>query len=512
MRLEHFDKFVESLKEMVSEKNRLSEKTRLFRSWVGDYSSDILNFINQHEEVGKAFQQENAPGQYRQFNIFDHPSFIGVSSQDPSKISYLTWNAIVKHNLLRVKFRSKESEDVTIWKHIEDFKNELTLALVQDCDLVDFYVYNAYDPNCRIHAKPGKVFKQLFPDLSDSEIERFSTQYLAHMNPKYDFKLVSGKDIARYYYYENYIECSGELGESCMRNVGMSYFDLYTKNPQVQLAILVNSKDKIAARALVWDNQYYDRIYAINSVFQQQLRNQLEKLELINIWYGRTYLEYEKPVIVKLDETNFIYYPFLDSLYLLNTDTNEISNSLTIEPNSCLGSTGGGYGERNGSTCYHINNNSDLQEYFNSHSCDSCGDSCNEEYVTPDGNRLCSDCSRWCYYTEEYYHYNDVVVTYEGHYCLEDEVVRLFNGEYAYSQDSSLVEISGVYYLDNQVGISEIDNEYYDLDLLFNHTIGDTTYYCTDEQATELLSEYLQQQEEELENSSEETGIHYTKS
>ena len=123
MKLEHFDKFVESLKEKVSEENRL------FRSWVGDYSSDILNFINQHEEVEKAFQLKDAPGQYRQFNIFDHPSFIGVSSQDPTKISYLTWNAIVKHNLLRIKFRSKESEDVTIWKHIEDFKNEIHAPL-----------------------------------------------------------------------------------------------------------------------------------------------------------------------------------------------------------------------------------------------------------------------------------------------------------------------------------------------------------------------------------------------
>lgn len=100
-----------------------------------------------------------------------------------------------------------------------------------------------------------------FVNLFQSEVE-------LENNAMSFFKLVKGEDIKYWYSSSNYAANSGQLGNSCMRyDKCQSYFDIYTRNPDVCQLLIYEKDDKLLGRALVWtlDNgkKYMDRIYTI---------------------------------------------------------------------------------------------------------------------------------------------------------------------------------------------------------------------------------------------------------
>jgi hypothetical protein len=66
------------------------------------------------------------------------------------------------------------------------------------------------------------------------------------------FEIVEGDEIAKWYRYENYAENKGTLGNSCMRDKRDSFFEIYTKNPEVCRMLILKEDDKILGRALIW--------------------------------------------------------------------------------------------------------------------------------------------------------------------------------------------------------------------------------------------------------------------
>lgn len=136
----------------------------------------------------------------------------------------------------------------------------------------------------RASFKVGKFAKSVLDALNISytpqEIEEFSRKYKAGwdiFNEGFGkFDIVSGKDIAFWYKSSNYENQKSTLGNSCMKEKGSDYFEIYIKNPEVcQMIILYNDNgrivdgkyksNKIKARAILWTlddgTMFMDRIY-----------------------------------------------------------------------------------------------------------------------------------------------------------------------------------------------------------------------------------------------------------
>lgn len=144
-----------------------------------------------------------------------------------------------------------------------------------------------------ILAKKGETF-------SESEIEKFVNMYKAIQNPS-NFKLIKGEDIIKYYNKDNYslnnnIDSEdSSLWNSCMRmSKCSSYFEVYTKNDNISLLVLLDSEDKVMGRAIIWNNLYFeqedknivymDRIYAGNNSIEEQFKDYALK----NGWWFKT--------------------------------------------------------------------------------------------------------------------------------------------------------------------------------------------------------------------------------
>lgn len=335
------------------------------------------------------------------------------------------------------------------------YQAEILLGSVNTTRVIDCKYYT------RTKAKPGKIFKMLMPSATDKEIDYYVSMYkawsLRHFKPDslYTFKIVEGKDIAKYYNESNYDSKEGSLGESCMRYEScQEYLGIYTENPQCKLAILVDeSTDKISARALIWDDKYYDRIYySVEKVRVLMLSHLMKDNRYQSIHHGKSYMTQSlydsKSVVIKLDKTNFKKYPFMDSLFLLNTNSNEISNCIGINPNKVLGWTDGG-SDTTGSN-YHISQDNLLSYFLGDEQepdlcCEHCGSNEDVCYIGAYGGELCSECYRCCDYTSTEDLYTCFVETYEGNYCHENSTVALVTGEYAYRRDPHITRLDSCY-------------------------------------------------------------------
>lgn len=188
--------------------------------------------------------------------------------------------------------------------------------------------------------------------FSDSEIETFVNEFVA-CSKMFDFdksgltfKVVKGDDIAKYYLDKNYYGYSesadkfekGVLWNSCMRYARCQrYFDIYTNNKQVSLLVLVTSDDKVVGRALIWqltedndDKIYMDRAYTIHDSDIKLFNNYAIKEGYVYYTgYGPKLdnHDYDYQLFVRLDNTSFDLYPYMDTMCYLDGGGDLLSSS-----------------------------------------------------------------------------------------------------------------------------------------------------------------------------------------
>ena len=162
----------------------------------------------------------------------DYVNFISISKKDLTKISYLT-------------------------------KERYEVLTIDEC----------WATTKRIMAKPGGFISKVFKNISDKEVEKFSTLFRSEVSkPKLNFQVFEGEEIKNFYHYSSYCERNGgSLHASCMKYDNcQSYLDIYTKNPDnCKIVVLFDNDDtkRIIGRALLWhfdDHKLMDRIYTIN--------------------------------------------------------------------------------------------------------------------------------------------------------------------------------------------------------------------------------------------------------
>lgn len=229
----------------------------------------------------------------------------------------------------------------------------------------------------RNNIKIGRLVRAILTaskiSFTDSEIEQFTNTYKATYDFAKDalkqFDIIQGNKIAYWYDEENYVDGGGSLNNSCMASVGSDYFDIYTENPQVSLVILYgeggNIKDDkytdtlIKGRAILWDAKldgqpvkFMDRIYTSQDADVELFKQFAEK----NGWWFKKRQSMEPnedftdgnsskkgKIKVNLDDTDFEYYPYCDTVCYIDTNTGIASNKWWDNSNKLLRDTGGSY-------------------------------------------------------------------------------------------------------------------------------------------------------------------------
>jgi hypothetical protein len=246
------------------------------------------------------------------FLVKDYANYLDFSKQDSLKISYV--------NPSRIEKISEKGLDI----------------------------WTAY--NYRYQSKPGAFLGKVFNEqvLNNKDVEKFNNLFKSFLvESEYNFEVVKGNKIRKWYDGNNYSECSGSLGNSCMKYEGcQSFFDIYIDNG-VKMLILTNGDDLLVGRALLWkandivtglDVQVMDRIYTTNDDELVPLfKNWAEKNGYIyrknQNWNSSLHWVeggqvVEKRFLIVLDHFKYDEYPYLDTFKFLNRSTGALTNYL----------------------------------------------------------------------------------------------------------------------------------------------------------------------------------------
>lgn len=202
----------------------------------------------------------------------------------------------------------------------------------------------AFDRRGRVtHMKVGKGIRKMFRDIdytpTDEEVKRIVNAVAVDYSD-FEFRIVKGKDIDKYYLEDNYLldyGSLGSLGSSCMRHsecVDRDFFEIYKDNCEM-LIFVHKDQDKIIGRALLWKPEdldegntglMMDRVYSDEKVY-----NKFFSWAANNGYYRKRYQSYdnecefvpptgslddteEKRWSMDIDLTNYFNLPYMDTL------------------------------------------------------------------------------------------------------------------------------------------------------------------------------------------------------
>jgi hypothetical protein len=244
--------------------------------------------------------------------------YLSISSEDPTKISYLTQDRID-----RIKAGTFGPVDDILWTSSR-----------------------------RYHGRPGVVVSKILKSVTMKDLEVFANVFKAAASVvTFDFKVVSGESIRHWYHEGSYARnVGGSLYASCMKHsVCQDFLDLYVQNDDViSMLVMVDKNNMLLGRALLWEFddiagsgkvKLMDRIYSANDedlpyhfkmwaqengyLFKpvQKWNNSLDFVE-----NGQTV---KKRFSLKLNNFQYEKYPYLDTFKFLNTRSGIVSNFLT---------------------------------------------------------------------------------------------------------------------------------------------------------------------------------------
>ena len=219
--------------------------------------------------------------------------------------------------------------------------------------------------------KIGKLINKLLPNqFGQKELEEFVNNFKANVTTE-EMEIVTGDDIAYWYNGDNYYdnEQKGALYHSCMKDKPASFFEIYTKNPEVCSMLIIKKDDKLVARALVWklsynslnddieyflDKQYYNKNYQKNKLINYakekgwayRVSNDLREIKVVS-YNNQTYNDVDMEV--ELKRIDYDTFPYVDTLKVYDHGNHVLNNYDEDECESCyiLEYTDGGFYDRN---------------------------------------------------------------------------------------------------------------------------------------------------------------------
>jgi hypothetical protein len=197
-----------------------------------------------------------------------------------------------------------------------------------------------WDNKYRQEMRIGRFLQLINPYTEQKSLDRKIKIYKSAFNNlivnKYNFKLVSGEDIVKWYDEASYHEGGGTLNKSCMRNK-LDRLNIYTENPdKVNLLIMVNEDNKLMGRALIWHVDepkmtYMDRPY---TVFQED-RETFASYAYRHKW---TFWTESRDILVVHLKRNYgapEYNPYMDTFQYFCKDGDKGKYYLASLPGEC---------------------------------------------------------------------------------------------------------------------------------------------------------------------------------
>jgi len=248
-----------------------------------------------------------------------------------------------------------------LFEELTDSEDKRYAVLNRDClsraDFDDSVIWKTSRNPIRIGRLVRPLLRTAGVTVTDKEVEDFTNQWKATYDFASDilkqFDIVKGYDIAYWYDYEKYVDGGGTLNNSCMAEVDSDYFEIYTSNKQVSLVILYDDEGtindgkytskKIKGRAILWDAEvggkkamFMDRIYTTFDSDVDLFKQYAQK----NGWFYKDSQSMtprenitdgtstSKPeIIVKVDNADCEYYPYVDTMCFCYTGSNELRNT-----------------------------------------------------------------------------------------------------------------------------------------------------------------------------------------
>lgn len=195
--------------------------------------------------------------------------------------------------------------------------------------------------------KMSRFLRKILPSnlFSADEIDKFVFNILSNQVKDTYFEMWHGEDIRKAFNPDNFLVRDGDLANSCMSSkTCLPYFDLYTKNKNIYMLVLLH-ETKIVARAIVWNALYsdgkrvqnipyhvMDKVYAINTAEGKKMIQHANENSWLHYYEHGEYFEdkngkgYYGQFIVKLQNVDFPFYPFVDNMMYLDKDRLQLSN------------------------------------------------------------------------------------------------------------------------------------------------------------------------------------------
>lgn len=292
---------------------------------------------------------------------------------------------------------------------------------------------NKWNPEKRVMFKASKFFKTLFPSEPDLAISKMNDAFINLRmldsdcyECNNDFKYVYGNEIKHYYLEKNYYSKDAQqstqssLWDSCMRySECQDYLDIYSKNPEVVKLGILTIDNKVIARALVWEDKYYDRIYALNNTINRQLESIFINSDLTNVSSKNlSGNDTTREIVIKLKNNNFDKYPYMDTFAYYSPEYNQLSNyEYTFSDYHTLNGTDGEYSD------------STINESLFCPNCDEELDDSDD--LMGNGCIHCHTC------------------TEDGDIYPNDEIIAIWNGEIYHQDDVFYDNVGNIYEHEN---------------------------------------------------------------
>jgi len=191
-----------------------------------------------------------------------------------------------------------------------------------------------------ISVRIGKIIRKILTDnkieFTTKDIELFVNGLKSVLSDDvYTFKLVTGKEIKKYYKQANYAkedESGSSLYCSCMTDK-TEYLDIYTQNKNCSLLVLLGTDGKVYGRSMVWkakteDNKdiiFMDTIYVSHYFIEHKFiryANENNLYRSIKDSDGDKKIKSQNgdivdKIFVMLDRSDFKYYPYVDTVCYL---------------------------------------------------------------------------------------------------------------------------------------------------------------------------------------------------
>lgn len=210
--------------------------------------------------------------------------------------------------------------------------------------------YEYYTHRRRTNIRVGTFARRLFNNTySDHEYEIFNLT----LNKEYRFtkinfdavEVLTGFDIRDAFHRNNSLQ-SGTLGKSCMRYAkAQPYLRLYTNNRNIVKLVVVKDNGLVAARTLLWNDKYHDRLYYATNNARSTLAAYLKAQNYFDAYENISCIN----LSIQLHRWDFKYYPYVDTFKFLMPNgelLNFVNDRRDVGEIKFLSQTDGGYFSR----------------------------------------------------------------------------------------------------------------------------------------------------------------------